>query len=590
MLMVILNRVFGLPDEKGQHKKLDRRSGKLFKSFCKFEQLPQNDNSLRQLLLAISSELIFGFEGITARFEKKFKLSFLRFQLAALIESDEEFPDKAIFRTIVNHLREHVEQAVTMQASTELQNWLIRLLSGEQAVPLPSQRTHLYKLDLFASDEPIRKAATRIYDRLQKRHKLSLKRKTDVFDVKVARTAMRDTGSGRLARLASLTDSQRSPSALIGDYTVDREVGAGAVGKVFLAYDATGKKVAIKVLNPQFSSRIVDISRFGREVEITLALKHPHIAASYEYGTDRGRPFLVMEYLVGGTLEERLTEKKSLQEDEVWHIIRQLALALDYAWNHPKSFVHRDIKTANIMFDSQGMVKLTDFGLATGMTADATRYTMAGQTLGTPVYMSPEQLEDSSKVDIRSDLWGLGVVAYRALTGEFPFPGPGLSQLILQIFSIDPTLNPKFSKLSQGSQKILGRLLAKKVGPRFQLPWELVNEIDARPFTIDPQCPQMPLECPIVICFPGDHKLFLFQHAELPFGRKLTKSNALCLRPLDSNTDFRRLSGEHGRFHHSPDGFSVVDASSNGLFVNGRRVVESLAHVCWSLADSKRLE
>ncbi|MDF1661619.1 MAG: FHA domain-containing serine/threonine-protein kinase [Planctomycetota bacterium] len=568
MLAVILDRYFG-PPQQNRPIKLESRSMKYFKDFCAFEQALGDATSLRQLLLVVCSELIFGFEGLSNKWEASGKLSFLRFQLAATPENLHDYPERPIFREFMKRLRIFAEKAKTMSGSQVHEDWLVRLLTGEHAPNLPTTRTHLYKSDLFTNN-PIGAAATRLYDRLKLRKVDKKRSKTDFL--RVPKSALRAAQkSERRAAQAALKDSDYNRPRLIGGYSIVKKLGAGAVGKVYLGIHKY-KRYALKVLKPTVAEQLKDVSRFGREVEITLALKHPHIATTYKYGIDKGKPFLVMEYLPGGNMGELIELKKTLSERKTWSIIRQIALALDYAWNHPKQFVHRDIKAANIMFDGQGLAKLSDFGLATGSTEEATRFTSTGESMGTPVYMSPEALEDSSKIDVRSDLWSLGVLAFYAITGTLPFPAKSFAKLLLQIFSINPAELPLFQKIDPGSQQIISKLLAKKPADRYQTPLELVTAIDERPFLIHPRFPAKPMPCPFVLAFPNGRKLFVFHDSELRFGRNIVSGVQLCLRPLPKPKDdsYRRMSSEHGRFVFNPDGFTVVDASSNGLYVNDR--------------------
>lgn len=567
MLAVILDRHFGPPNPSGKVR-LESRAAKYLKDFCNFESLPLNPVALRQLLLVVCSELIFGFEGLSNSWDTAGKLSFLRFQLAATPENPSIYPEQEIFREFIKRLRVAAEKARAMSGSQIHEDWLIRLLTGQHAANLPTTRTHLYKVDFFTNN-PMGAAATRIYDRLKLRKVDKKRSKTDFM--KVPGSALKAVKPEQRAAKAALQDSDYNRPRLIGEYTIVKKLGAGAVGKVYLGVHKY-KRYALKVLKPAIAEQLKDVTRFGREVEITLELKHPHIATTYKYGVDKGKPFLVMEYLPGGTMGELLDLKKTLSARKTWSIIRQIALALDYAWNHPKQFVHRDIKAANIMFDGQGLAKLSDFGLATGSTEEATRFTSTGESLGTPVYMSPEALEDSTKTDVRSDLWSLGVLAFYALTGAFPFPARSFAKLLLQIFSIDPAELPIFQKIDPGSQRILSKLLAKKPADRYQTPLELVTAIDERPFPIHPRFPSTAMACPFVLAFPNGRKLFVFHDSELRFGRNIVAGVQLCLRPLPKPSDdsYRRMSSEHGRFVFNPDGFSVVDASSNGLFVNKR--------------------
>lgn len=205
---------------------------------------------------------------------------------------------------------------------------------------------------------------------------------------------------------------------LLGRYRVLSPLGRGGMADVFLALDEERQvRVAIKVLRADLAEEPEFVRRFAREAEALAKLEHPHIARSYSFESAGTLAFIVLEYASGGTLRTRLREANGpLPLAEVALLLRQIATALHYA--HRRGFVHRDIKPANIMYREDGTALLTDFGIAKAV--ETATLTMA--EIGTPAYMSPEQVL-GQPLDGRSDIYSLGIVLYEAIAGVRPFSG-----------------------------------------------------------------------------------------------------------------------------------------------------------------------
>lgn len=202
-------------------------------------------------------------------------------------------------------------------------------------------------------------------------------------------------------------------------YRVERAIGQGGMATVFLAEDlSSGDQVALKVLNRSLSSRIMR-ERFEREVAVGGHLEHPHIVPIIAEGEVEGMPFLVMPYLPGDSLCQRLEKSGRLEVSEALEIGREIADALVYA--HSRGLIHRDIKPDNILF-SGGHAMVTDFGVAVAIKASMDdRLTAPGEVLGTPTYMSPEQAMGRFQLDARTDIYSLGCVIFEMLIGAPPF-------------------------------------------------------------------------------------------------------------------------------------------------------------------------
>src|SRR6266540_3674199 len=202
------------------------------------------------------------------------------------------------------------------------------------------------------------------------------------------------------------------PDALFaGRYRLGELLGRGGMSEVWSATDIElGRRVALKLLAPH-----ADTARFEREARAFASLAHPNVTQLYDYGSAEGRPFMVLEYLAGGTLENRLRSGRPLPDAEAARIATEIAAGLAHA--HARGVVHRDLKPANVLFDEEGRAKLADFGIARVSGADT--LTEAGTLLGTAAYLSPEQA-GSDPATAGSDVYSFGVILFRLLTGRLP--------------------------------------------------------------------------------------------------------------------------------------------------------------------------
>lgn len=259
--------------------------------------------------------------------------------------------------------------------------------------------------------------------------------------------------------------------SVVGRYRLERVLGQGAMGAVYLALDPEIERhVAIKVIrsdSPGFDERKDEIEgRFLKEAKISGRLQHPNIVTIYDVGRDGDTYFIAMEFVEGRPLSRLLRPEDLLSRAQKISAARQISEALAHA--HERGVIHRDVKPGNVMVRPDGVVKVTDFGigklLSGGGGADLTR---AGQMIGSPSYMSPEQIRGET-LDGRADLFSLGVVLYEMFTGERPFPGTTVTSLVYQILNMEPKSPLEIrADLPPALVDVLRRLLAKKREERY---------------------------------------------------------------------------------------------------------------------------
>lgn len=251
----------------------------------------------------------------------------------------------------------------------------------------------------------------------------------------------------------------------IGRYEIIHELGKGGMAIVYLARDPYMKRqVAVKVLPRQFTFDPQFRARFHREAEAIAALEHPAIVPVYDYGEHDEQPYIVMRYMPGGSLADRMA-KGRLPLDEIAALFDRLAAALDIA--HGRGMIHRDLKPGNILFDEWGGAYLSDFGIVK-MTEASAAFTGTG-IIGTPAYMSPEQAAAKKEVDGRSDVYSLGVVLFELLTGQLPYKADTpLGLALAHATEPIPDIRDFDKSLPPTSEAVVRKVLAKKPEDRYQ--------------------------------------------------------------------------------------------------------------------------
>jgi serine/threonine protein kinase len=240
-----------------------------------------------------------------------------------------------------------------------------------------------------------------------------------------------------------------SETVIAGRYRLDQLLGRTGMSEVWQATDLElGRNVALKLLAGD-----ADTARFEREAKAVAALAHPNVTQLYDYGEEDGRPFMVLEYLPGGTLEDRLREQGRLPDELTFAIAADIASGLAHA--HARGVVHRDLKPSNVLFDEEGRAKLADFGIAR-MAAGEGTLTEAGTVLGTAAYISPEQAA-GEPAGAASDVYSFGVMLYRMLTGRLPFESDDPLELVMLHRNAEP---PPVSAVREDAPPLLAATAA----------------------------------------------------------------------------------------------------------------------------------
>lgn len=262
----------------------------------------------------------------------------------------------------------------------------------------------------------------------------------------------------------------------INRYEIKQELGRGGMASVYEAYDPQFQRpVAVKLLPREFLHDPEFRARFTREARTIAALEHPAIVPVYDFGEEDGQPFLVMRLMTGGSLTDRLANGP-IPIDEAAEILKRIGSALDRA--HSQGIVHRDLKPGNILFDHYGDAFLADFGIAR-IAAAGSQLTASGSLVGTPTYMSPEQVYGNKELDGRSDIYALGVILYQMLTGEIPFDADTPARMMMaHVMNPVPHLIDKRPDLAP-CDLVISKAMAKERDDRFATASDMTSELTA---------------------------------------------------------------------------------------------------------------
>ncbi|MBN1992077.1 MAG: protein kinase [Anaerolineae bacterium] len=249
----------------------------------------------------------------------------------------------------------------------------------------------------------------------------------------------------------------------LGPYQIEDMLGSGGIATVYRARNLQNEVVALKVLMPSPQTNKEMLARFEREARTAARLNHPAIVRVLDVGRAGGYAYLAMPLVEGQSLADRLAQVERLDETTAADIAWQMADALHYA--HQQGVIHRDVKPSNILLTGDNQALLTDFGVALAL--DAPALTQAGHTVGTPLYMSPEQAAGAERIDGRADLYSLGVVLYHMVAGQPPFQGNTPQILHAHVYQTPPSPST-LAQVSPALEKIILQALAKETSARFQ--------------------------------------------------------------------------------------------------------------------------
>jgi urea ABC transporter urea binding protein len=278
----------------------------------------------------------------------------------------------------------------------------------------------------------------------------------------------------------------------LGKYQITGVLGRGGMGVVLKARDLMIERdVAIKVLAGHLTTDVAALGRFLAEARAAGRLNHPNVTAIYEIGQERQTHYLVLEYVAGGSLQDRLAGEKPLPVPEATQALIDACKGVGAA--HAAGLIHRDIKPANFMRAADGSIKVTDFGLAKGATDSGMHFTRTGMVVGTPFYMSPEQCE-AKPLDHRSDLYALGATYYTLLTGKHPYHETESAVQLMYLHCHGPVLDPRSenSAVPEACSRIVGRAMAKAPAERYQSAAEMLADLQAVAAALSGQAPVAP--------------------------------------------------------------------------------------------------
>ncbi len=280
---------------------------------------------------------------------------------------------------------------------------------------------------------------------------------------------------GHCSRVIVVPQTRLSPTAVLGDFVIEKELGRGGLATVYLAHQISlDRSAALKVLFPQFSADREFIVSFIKEARVAAQLNHPNIVQAYAVGEDEGIHYFAMEYVQGHTLKTLLANVGRLVVDRSLEITREVATALDVAWTSTQ-LVHRDVKPDNIMVTESGQVKLADLGLARA--GSDLRESEETEILGTPQYIAPELLLGWPG-DHRADIYSLGATLYHMVTGKYPYTGTSATD-IARKHICEPLVSPRrqVSDLPPPVADLIEVMMAKRPGHRYQSAAEVLDEI-----------------------------------------------------------------------------------------------------------------
>jgi len=273
----------------------------------------------------------------------------------------------------------------------------------------------------------------------------------------------------------------------IGPCHIEKKIGEGGMGSVYLGRHKTlDIPLAVKVLPKHIDLKDPEYSqRFSREAKIAARLRHPNMVQVHDYGAESGFYYIIMDYVEGPTCSEEVQRLGRLEWRRAADIARQVARGLEYAAS--KGINHRDVTPGNIIIDTDGTARITDLGLAKETTSGTTGLTRSGASLGTPYYMSPEQINSARDVDLRTDIYSLGATLYHMVCGKVPYTGTTFEVMTKQVREPLPSPKDHVPDLPDDLCDVIRKMMAKSPADRYanykELIGELGNLLEGKPVT-----------------------------------------------------------------------------------------------------------
>lgn len=385
-----------------------------------------------------------------------------------------------------------------------------------------------------------------------------------------------------LVRLGYLTEEQKEEilevqkkiekkTKKFGLYRLIEKLGEGSTGSVYKAYDTRLKRVvAIKILSPRLALRKEYYQRFMREARAAIRLRHPHIVQGYDVGTVDGLHYVAMEFIEGRTLKSIIEEKGAPPPLVVVHILRQIAEALDYASRC--GIAHRDVKPENIMLTVDGEAKLADLGLVKDELALSV--TQAGISIGTPLFMSPEQIEGTVTLDVRADIYSLGATGFYLLAGVPPFTGSTLFDVLRKHLTEDmPRISEHSKNLPAGLDDIIYLMTRRRREERYQNAWRVYEDLT---LVEEGKLPALDRGEPLKSVQEQPYAVLIFLSGDST-GRSVPIASPSFVVGRHSSCDLQVLHPQFSRQHFvirkEGERFFIEDLNStNGTYLNGDRV------------------
>ncbi|MBN1221290.1 MAG: protein kinase [Anaerolineae bacterium] len=365
-----------------------------------------------------------------------------------------------------------------------------------------------------------------------------------------------------------------------GGYELKELVGTGGMASIYKGFDeALSRWVAIKVV-PILATGAAEatmLARFRLEAQAIAALRHRNILTIYGYGEERGWAYIVMEYVPGGSLKDRIKPKEPFTWQRALTIIIPVAEALAFA--HNRHIIHRDIKPANILMPEEDWPLLADFGLAKMEHSTRPNLTMPGQVLGTMAYAAPEQIQEG-EIDSRVDIYSLGIVLYELLSGKLPFEGETTFDFLMArltdppapLLEVNPEAPPVF-------EPILEKALAQEPDDRYQTMHEFAcdlklaqQELSLMSTSGKVEAVEEPEPKIRLIVSPGGQEILVSGQSELVIGRAYkSKVPDIDLSPFGGSQ--AGVSRQHSRLVYKNNGWFIEDlGSTNGTYVNSAKI------------------